>query len=603
MTKALWRLQAVGVEGAGRDRLREINVEVGPGVTAVLGPSGAGKTTLLNLLVEFEVPGTGAVSCSVARGEHVLSVYWVPQTGGLWPHLKVRQHLERVLPGRDEAARVAAMLAAFDLVDKLESYPDELSLGERARLAVARALLADAAVLVMDEPLAHVDTTQQARYWRVIRGHLAERGTSLVFATHSPRTVLAEAQHVICLRGGWLLYSGEVGQLYRQPQTRELAECLGEANWLEPEELRLWLGLETVRPVCIRPEQVSITDSADGPIMVRESRFQGGVAEVELEHEPTGATRRMFHRPAGDLLRAGQRVVLKLLCLLMLLMLVGCGDSEPGLAVREIHTWAMPPDGRVVPAPRSVAIGPDDQVVVLDDRGRVLIFDATGSLQRQWRMIETKVGRPEGVCVLSDGTIVVCDTHYYRVVFFDQKGNVTGQLGSQGTGPGQFLYPVGIVQDDQDNLYVCEYGGNDRVQKFTRQGKFLATFGSFGTGPGQFQRPSGMVWHAGRVYVADAVNNRIEVFSDDGRFLQEWAGLSLQFPYDLALGADDSLYVVEYGAGRVSRVGLQGQLLGRFGSNGEGLGQLRTPWGLAIDSKLRLRIADTGNRRIVEMKL
>ena len=67
------------------------------------------------------------------------------------------------------------------------------------------------------------------------------------------------------------------------------------------------------------------------------------------------------------------------------------------------------------------------------------------------------------------------------------------------------------------------------------------------------------------------------------------------------MGRDGTLYVVEYGVGRVSRVSLDGKLLGRFGSAGSGEGEFATPWGIAVDSKMRIRVADTGNRRIVEL--
>jgi len=71
----------------------------------------------------------------------------------------------------------------------------------------------------------------------------------------------------------------------------------------------------------------------------------------------------------------------------------------------------------------------------------------------------------------------------------------------------------------------------------------------------------------------------------------------------LKLGPDDTLYAVEYGAGRVTRVGLDGQLLGRFGSVGSGPGQFATPWGLAVDAQRRIYVGDTGNRRVVEMQM
>jgi iron(III) transport system ATP-binding protein len=202
----------------------------------------------------------------------------------------------------------------------------------------------------------------------------------------------------------------------------------------------------------------------------------------------------------------------------------------------------------------------------------------------------------------------VADTHYHRVVFFDDNGAVLKILGGEGTGPGQFLFPVAICQDDSEHFYVCEYGGDHRVQKFTRDGEHVLTFGTFGTAPGQFQRPSGIVWHDGRLYIADAINNRVQAFSDEGKFLEilgeSGKGLSLEYPYDITLDREsEKLYVVEYGAGRVTKIDLAGRVLGRHGQTSRGEGGFLKPWGLAIDSQQRLRIADTENHRIVELKL
>jgi len=608
MADLLWNLQAVYLAGRHLPRLADVTVQIEQGITAVVGCSGAGKTSLLNLLVGFEKPEGGAISRSLPAEGRVLPLYWVPQGAGLWPHLTVQQHLATVAGADASGQAMADMLGSFDLRDKSSSFPAQLSMGERSRLAVARALLAGAAVLVMDEPLAHVDEARAGRYWEVVREHVAASDASLVFATHSPKLVVGHAERVICLKEGRVVYAGGVDELYWDPPGREQAECLGEVNWFEPGEAGRWFENGAPARRCYRPQQVQVLKSPAGPLLVQSSRFKGSVAAVDLLDEGTGRARRFYHCPGADDLRKGDHVILKALVLLLCVLLIGCGGApEPPLAVREVHSWHMPADGPSIPAPRAVAIGRADEVYVLDTAGRVLVFSPDGKLTRQWRMPAWDVGTAEGVCVLKDGRIAVSDTHYSQVVIFEPDGTVAKRFGRYGTGPGEFLYPVGIAQDDHGDLYVAEYGSNDRVQKFTADGEFLLSFGTFGTGPGQFQRPSGVVWHEGRVLVADAINNRIQVFSDGGEFLgvlgAAGAGIPLHFPYDIAMAPDGGLYVVEYGAGRVTRLSLDGRLLGRYGRTGTGEGQFRTPWGLAVDSKMRLRIADTGNRRIVDLRL
>ena len=104
----------------------------------------------------------------------------------------------------------------------------------------------------------------------------------------------------------------------------------------------------------------------------------------------------------------------------------------------------------------------------------------------------------------------------------------------------------------------------------------------------------------GRLYIADAVNNRIQVFTDDGKFI-EALPLKLHLPYDLTMNAEGELSVIEYGAGRITSFRPNGTVIGRFGSQGAKKGQFLTPWGLDIDSQGRIRVADTGNRRLVSL--
>lgn len=258
-----------------------------------------------------------------------------------------------------------------------------------------------------------------------------------------------------------------------------------------------------------------------------------------------------------------------------------------------------------MPAPRGMTFGPAGELYVLDNAGRVIVIAADGEIIKQWFMPDYEIGKPEGICIFKDGRIAVADTHYHRVVFFDQTGKVTGMHGTQGKEPGQFVYPVALTQDPSGNYYVCEYGGGDRVQKFNVEGEVITQFGGFGTADGEFQRPSGIVWLDEKVYVADAINNRIQVFSDTGDFLEILGAPesrpALHYPYDLAKTPTGELMTVEYGGGRITKLDLTGKVLGRFGSTGTESNQFITPWGLAISKQGQVYVADTGNRRIVEL--
>jgi ABC-type sulfate/molybdate transport systems ATPase subunit len=289
----LWQLDSVSLEPA---RLLDVSVKIPRGVTAVLGWSGAGKTSLLNVLAEFEKPDRGALHGAPRAA-------WAPQDHGLWPHCTAREHLAIVRGSRDG---IEPLLAAFDLDAKAGARPGALSQGERSRLAVARALATDADVLVLDEPLAHVDPARSGKYWRVIRESVARAGTSLVFSTHQPDTVLAQAKRVVCLGMGRVLHAGDTCEIYENPPTAELMECLGPGNWLTPDEARRYLKIETDAPRCFRPEQIEIVPGDAGEFAVNTASFRGAVEEVEI------AGRAFFHRPPMARLRAGARVSVRL---------------------------------------------------------------------------------------------------------------------------------------------------------------------------------------------------------------------------------------------------------------------------------------------------
>lgn len=329
MSSAIWKLERVTLRGRPAPRLAEVSLELGPGVTAVLGHSGAGKTSLLNLLVGFEEPDAGSVRFvmpspplplspspplpSMPGGaperQSRLPLFWLPSDGGLWPHLTVGEHLSAVLPGGGTGPKIAEFLEAFDLQDKIGSFPDQLSQGERTRLALVRAVASDAEVLVLDEPLVHLDPAGSREAWEVLRKYWERsRRTAVVFSTHSPEVVLREAERVVCLSEGRVVYSGSVAQLYHDPPTASLAWCLGPANWVTDEDPPAWLSGHTPGRRCYRPEELTVTAVTSSPLIVHAAVFSGSFGELEIRDERSGTSQRVFHRPAADVFHPGQRV-------------------------------------------------------------------------------------------------------------------------------------------------------------------------------------------------------------------------------------------------------------------------------------------------------
>lgn len=297
--------------------------------------------------------------------------------------------------------------------------------------------------------------------------------------------------------------------------------------------------------------------------------------------------------------------------------LVSCNDGEHAkLSFDKVELWQIPPAEEIyVPQPRSITIGPNDEVIVLDKMARLIIYDAQGKVQDIWHMPEKEDGNPQHACITKDGLVAVADTHYFRVVIFNWQGEVVKMFGEQGKGDGQFFYVGGIACDDEGNFYVGEWGDNDRIQKFSPDGNHLLTFGGRGVGPGEFERLAGITWFTGsdgvgRLAVADAGNGRIHIFLEDGtfeRFFSPRGGENgephrFDFPYDVEVDSDGHFYVIEYGGNQLSKFTAEGRLIGRFGEPGQGEKQFRTPWSVGVDSAGRIRVADTANRRIMAME-
>lgn len=299
------------------------------------------------------------------------------------------------------------------------------------------------------------------------------------------------------------------------------------------------------------------------------------------------------------------RLLPALALLLVLLALGGCGKRAPAghfalVIGSEGHTSGH------FNRPRGVYFDtPHDLLYVVDWDGRIQKFTGAGEFRASWIMPLIEKGKPEDLCIGANGNLLVTDTHYSRIVEFTPGGDLVRTFGSYGKGPGQFIYPVGIAVDKQGNIYVSEYGENDRIQKFSADGVFLSSWGSFGPAPGQFQRPSGIcISDDDQLYVADGVNQRIVVYDLNGKLLRTIGGPGsapgqFNYPYDVAVRGD-TLYVLEYGSHRVQKLTRAGQPLASFGVAGTGDGQLNSPWRFA-PAPDGLYVSDTQNMRVVKI--
>ena len=178
------------------------------------------------------------------------------------------------------------------------------------------------------------------------------------------------------------------------------------------------------------------------------------------------------------------------------------------------------------------------------------------------------------------------------------------QWGSLGKGNGQFRSPQGIAVDAAGRVYVAD-SSNNRIQVFDAAGNFINTWGTQGPGNGQFNAPHGVaVDSAGNVYVADTSNYRIEKFDSAGTYLTQWggpggtAGGRFDLPDGVAVDGAGNVYVSDGNNDRVQKFDSNGGFLTLWGTTGTGPGQFRSPFGIATDAAGNVYVADTSNHRI-----
>jgi DNA-binding beta-propeller fold protein YncE len=172
----------------------------------------------------------------------------------------------------------------------------------------------------------------------------------------------------------------------------------------------------------------------------------------------------------------------------------------------------------------------------------------------------------------------------------------------RGSGKGEFDLPSGMCIDGNGNILVADTG-NGRIEKFSPTGSFLSVIASKGSGHGQLGEPNGIaVDRSGNIYVAEvASNHRVQKLAPDGTFIAEWKGPDAGFygPRRIAIGPDDSVYVVDQGRTRIVKFSPDGHVLSSWGSKGSGDGQFNDPTSVAVDSTSgKVYVADPINKRI-----
>lgn len=200
----------------------------------------------------------------------------------------------------------------------------------------------------------------------------------------------------------------------------------------------------------------------------------------------------------------------------------------------------------------------------------------------------------QGVAILPNGDVVVCDTAYGRIHILSADLVQKRVIGSLGSGRGQLQYPADVAVDGAGNIYVADFFGN-KVVKYAADGSVLMEFGSEGKGASQFQGPAGIaVLPDGSIWVADQLNDRLEQFTTAGTWVTTVTGIS--HPAGMT-SAGSVPYVVASGDSAVYKI--SGTKAVRvFAAPGEGENLITSASDLAVDAKGNIYVADRGTGQL-----
>ena len=271
--------------GAGSPAVDNIDLTIEAGsFTVLLGPSGCGKSTTLRMIAGLETPSSGRilidgrdVTNQPPRNRRIAMVF---QSYALFPHLSVRENILFGLKVRKEARgtyaprlqKVAQLLGLEGLLDR---KPSQLSGGQQQRVALGRAVISEAPVCLMDEPLSNLDAQLRQDMRREIRALQQSLGITMIYVTHDQTEAMSMADRVVLMNGGRIEQHDTPDALYGQPRTEFAARFVGTPpmNLLSIDgNLRAidgcdhasFLAPEGAHRLGLRPEHIELYEEGSG---------------------------------------------------------------------------------------------------------------------------------------------------------------------------------------------------------------------------------------------------------------------------------------------------------------------------------------------------
>ncbi|MGN8022316.1 ABC transporter ATP-binding protein [Phyllobacterium sp. 22229] len=293
--------------------IHDLSLTIEPGtLVTLLGPSGCGKTTTLRMLAGLEHPSAGRI---LIGGKDVTmlpanerDVSMVFQSYALFPHMSVAENVAYGLESSgmkksDAREKAEEGLKQVGLAGYGQRLPAELSGGQQQRVAVARALVLEPQVLLLDEPLSNLDARLRRRVRTEIRELQQRLGFTAVYVTHDQEEALAVSDQIIVMQEGVIAQQGSPRELYEAPASSFIADFIGEANVVPCEVLRSDGGNAIIRvgtlehavpgrsarpgpaKLAVRPNAITLEPGGNGAFAgsIRHAAYLGDHVEYEVE--------------------------------------------------------------------------------------------------------------------------------------------------------------------------------------------------------------------------------------------------------------------------------------------------------------------------------
>lgn len=288
--------------------VKDLNISINDGeFFTFLGPSGCGKTTTLRCISGFERASHGKI---IAYGKDISGLLpeernlgFVFQSYALFPSMNVYENIAFGLKAHKVnkkiiKSKVESVAERTGIVDHLQKKVSELSGGQQQRIAIARALVLEPRILLMDEPLSNLDAKLRVSMREEIKRLQKELGITTIYVTHDQEEALAISDRIAVFNLGCLEQIGTPAEIYNQPKTEFVAKFIGDINYLDGETgdvIKKHWGFTGEKKIYVRPQKLAILPPAE----IKKDENEIGLEAEVLGFEFQGAYSKVKMRTAG----------------------------------------------------------------------------------------------------------------------------------------------------------------------------------------------------------------------------------------------------------------------------------------------------------------